>query len=111
LAYGLELTTNREYRTYDLIQELAARNLFHEIGRRSTAPALFTQSISDHIEAMHSRNGFSRDRMSIESTQEFDELYSRLLRRHCPAERYFVVVYTVQNLRYLQLEGLCVSVR
>jgi len=76
-------TTNREYLPYDLIKELTSRRLFREVGRCTTLPILFTQSIQDHIELMHSRNGFSRDRMSEESAAEFDSLYRRLLDRYC----------------------------
>ncbi len=76
-------STNQEYRPYDLITELTSRGLFREIGRCTTLPATFTQSIQDHIELMHSRNGFSRDRMSAGSAAEFDDLYRQLLDRYC----------------------------
>jgi trans-aconitate methyltransferase len=37
-------TTNREFRRYDVIDEVASRGLFREVGRRSTAPVEFAQS-------------------------------------------------------------------
>src|SRR4030095_14866495 len=76
-------STNREYRPYDLVGELVNRGLFTETGRRTTASTLFVQSLEDHVESIHSRNGFSRDRMTVESPAEFDRLYQRLLERHC----------------------------
>lgn len=76
-------STNREYRPYDLIMELTSRGLFREVGRCTTLPEPFTQSIQDHIELMHSRNGFSRARMSAQSAAEFDSLYRQLLGRYC----------------------------
>ncbi len=69
LAWSAELgqlismySTNKEFRSYNLVHELKIRGLFQEVGRRPTAPVPFDQSIDDHIELMHSRNGLSRDR-------------------------------------------------
>jgi ubiquinone/menaquinone biosynthesis C-methylase UbiE len=76
-------STNREYRPYDLIMELTSRGLFREIGRCTTLAAPFTQPIQAQIELMHSRNGFSRARMSAESAAKFDALYRQLLDRYC----------------------------
>jgi hypothetical protein len=76
-------STNQEYRSYDLITELTGRDLFREIGQCTTLPVVFRQSIQDHIELIHSRNGFSRDRMSPDSAGEFDALYGELLARYC----------------------------
>ena len=41
-----------------------------------------TQSVSEHIEAMHSRNGFSRARMSASAAASFDDAYHALLMAH-----------------------------
>jgi SAM-dependent methyltransferase len=56
-------STNREYRPYDLLEELRRRGLFEVVGRVETALVPFSQSVSDYVEAMHSRNGFTRARM------------------------------------------------
>ena len=56
-------STNRDYQPYDVVAELARRDLFHAEGRRTTAPVPFRQSLPDFIESWHSRNGLSRDRM------------------------------------------------
>jgi ubiquinone/menaquinone biosynthesis C-methylase UbiE len=77
-------STNREFQSYDLVSELTTRGLFREVGRRTTTtPTPFRQSIEAHIESLHSRNGFSRQRMSAEFAAEFDALYRQLLERHC----------------------------
>jgi len=65
-------STNREFRPYDLLAELAARSLFREEGRRQTAPLPFQQSVEAYIESLHSRNGFSRARMTQEASDAFD---------------------------------------
>ncbi|HEX5167137.1 MAG TPA: class I SAM-dependent methyltransferase [Thermomicrobiales bacterium] len=57
-------STNRDFQPYDLIDELASRRLFRVLGRKTTAPVICTQTIDDHIEFWHSRNGLSRDRMT-----------------------------------------------
>jgi SAM-dependent methyltransferase len=65
-------STNREYERYDLVTELEHRGLFAPRGRHKSAPISFSQSVDDLIEAFHSRNGFSRDRMG-DSAALFDE--------------------------------------
>jgi SAM-dependent methyltransferase len=65
-------STNRDFQPYDLLEELARRQLFHLEGRATTTPVLFSQSIDDYIESWHSRNGFSRERMSASRALEFD---------------------------------------
>jgi SAM-dependent methyltransferase len=99
-------STNREFRPYDLVSEITGRSLFREAGRRTTAPMPFAQSIDDHIESMHSRNGFSRDRMPAESAMEFDALYRQLLDRYCPED--VVRLQTVATViwGYPQVRGL-----
>jgi SAM-dependent methyltransferase len=89
-------STNREYQPYDLVEELTSRGLFREVGRRTTAAVDFAQSVDDRLESMHSRNGFSRDRMNPAAAAEFDEAFRQLLQRHCPDG--IVRVPTVVNL-------------
>lgn len=77
-------STNQEFQPYDLVNELTSRALFREAGRYKTSPVAFAQSIDDHIESMHSRNGFSRDRMDKTMAAEFDRAFRQLLQRDCP---------------------------
>lgn len=75
-------STNREYQPYDLLEELAQRGLFHVAGSERTAFEPFTQSIDDYVESIHSRNGFSRDRMTVEAATAFDNAVRKLLQSH-----------------------------
>lgn len=77
-------STNRDYRPYDLVVELAARDLFREAGRRTTAPVAFAQAIDDYVESFHTRNGLSRERMGPAAAAEFDAALRGLAAPHCP---------------------------
>jgi trans-aconitate methyltransferase len=72
LAIIQRFSTNREYRPYNLIEELERRHLFQKQGEAFAIPVEFTQSLEDYIESFHSRNGLSRDRMTIEAAKAFD---------------------------------------
>jgi SAM-dependent methyltransferase len=75
-------STNREYRPYDLVLELASRGLFAELGRRETSAMACEQSLDDYVESFHTRNGFSRQRMTAEAARAFDEALRRLAVTH-----------------------------
>ena len=77
-------STNRDYQPYDLIDELEARGLFRRLGSKQTAPVPYEQSIDDYVESVHSRNGFSRDRMTGEAAMAFDHAARVLLERYAP---------------------------
>ena len=66
-------STNREFEPYRLIDELERRGLFRRIGSRTTTPVCFRQSIEAYVESFHSRNGFSRERMTAAAAREFDQ--------------------------------------
>lgn len=68
----MRYTTNRDFQPYNLIAELQARSLFRTEGEHRTAAVPFEQSVEDYIESIHSRNGFSRDRMRPEDAAAFD---------------------------------------
>ncbi|GCE21566.1 class I SAM-dependent methyltransferase [Dictyobacter kobayashii] len=72
-------STNREYRPYDLIAELEQRHLFQPQGSFNTQPIPFVQSGEAYIHSIHSRNGFSRDRMDKEAAETFDEEVRQML--------------------------------
>jgi SAM-dependent methyltransferase len=75
-------STNRDYRPYDLVDELESRALFERHGERRTGAVPFSQSVDDYVESFHSRNGFSRERMGPGDADAFDEAVRRLLRSH-----------------------------
>jgi SAM-dependent methyltransferase len=66
-------STNREFRPYDLIEELEQRHLFLQHGAIQTHPVPFVQSGEAYIQSIHSRNGFSQERMGEEAANAFDE--------------------------------------
>jgi SAM-dependent methyltransferase len=66
-------STNRDFKPYDLLEELARRHLFHPEGCTTTTPVPFSQSVDAYIESWHSRNGFSRDRMGTRRAEAFDD--------------------------------------
>ena len=65
-------STNKAYEKYDLVAELKQRGLFTVIGDRTTRAVPFAQPVDQLVEAFHSRNGFSRDRMTVEAARAFD---------------------------------------
>jgi SAM-dependent methyltransferase len=65
-------STNRDFRPYDIVEELESRGLFRTVGRRTTDPVLLARSIADYVESFHARNGFSRDRMTPNTAAAFD---------------------------------------
>lgn len=67
-----EYSTNREFQSYDLIEELTLRDLFQPDARIQTPPQAWSQPVADYIESFHSRNGFSRERMG-DRARAFDE--------------------------------------
>jgi SAM-dependent methyltransferase len=56
-------STNRDYRPYDLVEELENRGLFRTLGRARTEPEPWTPTIGEYLECRHSQNAFSRQRM------------------------------------------------
>lgn len=80
LALIQRYSTNREFQSYNLLNELTTRGLFQRQGECHTEPVAHQQSIPSYIESMHSRNGFSRERMTAESAQAFDDAMDELLR-------------------------------
>jgi SAM-dependent methyltransferase len=88
-----QYSTNRDFQPYDLLDELARRQLFHPEGRATTTPVLFSQSVEDYIESWHSRNGFSRERMSTSRALEFDARVREIVR---PYVRAGLLHYEVQ---------------
>ncbi len=80
----LHYRTNKDkWQAYNMLEELEHHGLFQKAGEKVTAPVAFTQSIDDYIESYHSRNGFSRERMSTEQATAFDhEAREALLRTY-----------------------------
>jgi ubiquinone/menaquinone biosynthesis C-methylase UbiE len=77
-------STNREYEPYNLIAELEKRALFEQCGVKQTEAVPFQQSFDSYIESVHSRNGFSRDRMTRQAAESFDAEVRDMLGTRCP---------------------------
>jgi hypothetical protein len=75
-------STNREFQPYHLTSELESRGLFTKVGERRTGLMPFEQSVEDYIESIHSRNGFSRDRMRPDDAAAFDAGVYELVAPH-----------------------------
>lgn len=84
LALIVRYTTNRDYQRHDLIEELTTRGLFRLEGEAQTEAEPFSQSVTDYIESIHSRNGFSRDRMPPEDATAFDAAARTLIAPYAP---------------------------
>src|SRR5262245_16701247 len=66
-----EFSTNRDYRPYDLFEELSSRGLFELRGRR-VVPGEVASDVDHVIEGLHSQNGLARFALGVERTSEFD---------------------------------------
>lgn len=73
-------STNQEFQSYDLFEELRSRKLFRVIGAVSSLRERRLQEVDDYIESFHSRNGFSRERMSVDAANSFDNAIRELVR-------------------------------
>jgi hypothetical protein len=65
-------STNRDFEPYDVVDELTSRGCLMLNGRTRLGPHRFRQAVNDYITCIHSRNGFSRDRMSSAEVDRFD---------------------------------------
>ncbi len=72
-------STNRDFRPYDVVDELEQRKLFRPLGRHETAPVWFEQRLEEYVESFHSRNGLSRDRMDPVDAEAFDRELTALV--------------------------------
>jgi SAM-dependent methyltransferase len=75
-------STNRDFQPYDVVEEVTERGLFAERGRRALPAEPFEQSVAAYVESIHSRNGFSRDRMTPEDAAAFDAAVRELVGPH-----------------------------
>ena len=78
-----QYSTNREYESDDLVEELTKRDLLIPEQLMQTQPVPFAQALEDYIESFHSRNGLSRDRMGASATA-FDEQLRNIIVQYQP---------------------------
>jgi len=78
-----QYSTNQDYVAYDLVTLLESSALIRVGGRVETVAVTHRQSVDDYVESFHSRNGFSRGRLSARRAGEFDHKLKTLVARHC----------------------------
>jgi hypothetical protein len=61
------------------VDELVQRDLFIPESMESTPPMEIRQSVAEYVESFHSRNGFSRNRMTPAQAAGFDDAVTRLV--------------------------------
>lgn len=75
-------STNQDFEPFDLVDELIARRYLIVEGRLTPRPDPFPQAIDDYVTALHSQNGFSRDRMAAADAQAFDDAVREAVAPH-----------------------------
>lgn len=71
-------STNRDFRPYNLIDELTTRGLFTLQGTHRVGPEPWQPTIDGYIECRHSQNGLSRERMGVHAAAFDQELRAAL---------------------------------
>ncbi len=72
-------STTRDFRSFDLVQELEQRQLFKILGRQTTEAVTFTQPLENYLESFHGRASFSRERMRRSDAAAFDQALRELV--------------------------------
>jgi hypothetical protein len=67
---------------FDQAAELGRRGLFREVGRTTTAPVAYCQSLEQYVESFHSSVALSRERLGPERMAAFDAAARELISRH-----------------------------
>ena len=88
-------STVSDYQPYDVVAEVESRSLFQTVGKQSTEPVPFTQSLDAYTESFHGRASFSRERMSVPAAIAFDEEIRALVSRYAPGDITLQVVTEV----------------
>jgi len=74
-----QFSTRQNHRSANVVEELKARGFFQQLGEKETNPIPFIQSVEDFIAGLHSRSGFSVERMGKPRATEFDHQVRTLL--------------------------------
>jgi trans-aconitate methyltransferase len=72
-------STTRDFRKFDLVEELEQGQHFQKVGTKATDPMTFVQPLEDYIKSFHGRASFSRERMSAENAAAFDKAMLELV--------------------------------
>ena len=74
-------STAKDYAPFDMFGAWEAAGLFRKLGRRTTAPIEFAQSVEAFIDSHHARSTLTRAHIDAE---RFDREVRDLLAPHCP---------------------------
>jgi len=77
-----QFSTRQNHRSANVIEELKIRGFFQQQGEKETNPIPFRQSVDDFIAGLHSRSGFSLERMGQQKAAEFDYQIRSLLSKY-----------------------------
>lgn len=75
----IQFSTRQNHRSSNTVEALEMGGYFHKLGEKETAPISFFQSIDNFITGLHSRSGFSIERMGKRNAADFDRLARMLL--------------------------------
>ncbi len=67
-----QVSTDRDYRPYNLLDELTRRGLFQQLGEQRTRPEPWRPSVDEYLACRHSQQSFSRERMGQAQAAAFD---------------------------------------
>jgi SAM-dependent methyltransferase len=80
---------NTDFEPYSMmtvVEELEQRHLFQLRGIDEITPVTFRQSVGEWVESIHASNGFSRDRMDIESASACDSELRAAIAPYAPTK-------------------------
>lgn len=83
----------QKFEAYDLGEELEKRNLYQQVGQKTTEPVANQQSIQDYIMSFHSRSSLARHAMSPDDIAAFDDQLSAIVKPH--SRQGFLTLHTV----------------
>lgn len=76
-----QFSTRQNHRVSNTVEALEMRGFFHKLGEKETSTIPFFQSIDNFVEGLHSRSGFSVERIGQQKANDFDQLAKTLLLR------------------------------
>jgi len=77
-------STNQDFKPYDIVSLLQEQGWYHQ-DQEQFFTCSFDQAIEDFVLSIHSRNGFSLDRMEPKAAEQFDQQVSQVLQQKNPS--------------------------
>ena len=76
-------TPVRDFRPYNLVQDLADRHLFEKLGGQRFGPEPWLPTVDEYLECRHSQRGLSRTHMGPEAVIAYDAATRQALEDLC----------------------------